>query len=66
MEIQEALENCNSYEGDNIWEDIIYEKYWDDLNIEACQTHDGNAIIFKDGSKIAYFESSKSWKLVKN
>jgi hypothetical protein len=62
-EIIEIVDALNEYEGDNIWEDIIYHLPIDDAAIRVADpTYMSDTIILRDGTRIIWFEGEGVWR----
>lgn len=59
---QEILDQLNGYTGDNIWEDVIQGLDLDGPAIAAADpSYASDVVVLKDGTRIEYEESAKSW-----
>jgi hypothetical protein len=61
--VDEFVEALNSYEGENIWQDLIYgAEIEEDLIDEERSTEAGGCIIyFSSGHTVFFCEASKEW-----
>jgi len=62
--LDEFVDSLNAYEGDNIWQDLIYgaEIQPEEIDEERSNQGDGSVIYLKSGETIIYHESEKTWR----
>jgi hypothetical protein len=54
------VELLNTYRGDNVWSDVVYDL----PGFDAFATgEESEVIVFKDGTRIAWDEKDKLWKV---
>ena len=56
----QILKQLNNYDGDNIWEDIIYN-YADETATDAIDIGASDRFATDDGTIIAYAEQTCTW-----